>query len=156
MKDILDTIPTIELIHFYGPKILIATLCGAVVGIEREIKHKAVGIKTNIMICVGATLFAATSFLLFQLFPQLDPTRILSYIVSGVGFLGAGAIFRGGEKVKGLTTASLIWVQAAISIIIGAGGYSIALIVTAGLIAMILIVSKVEKRCFKLDNMGHD
>jgi putative Mg2+ transporter-C (MgtC) family protein len=156
MKDVLSVLSTIEILHFYMPKILMATVCGGLIGIEREIKHKAAGIKTNIMICVGATLFAATSFLLYNLFPTTDPTRIISYVVSGIGFLGGGVIFRGGEKVKGLTSAALIWVLSAIGIIIAAGGYVISVIITLGLLGMIVGVGKFESRYFNPDDMGHD
>jgi len=148
IQDVLNNISTVDLVSFYLPKIIIATICGGVVGIERELKHKVAGIKTNIIICVGSTLFAATAFLLYSLNPNIDPTRIISYIVSGIGFLGAGAIFRGVEKVQGLTSAALIWILAAIGILIASGGYTISFLITIGLVALILISSRVEKKLF--------
>lgn len=148
IQDVLNNIPTLDLVNFYLPKIVMATICGGAVGIEREMKHKVAGIKTNIMICVGSTLFAATAFLISQLNPSIDPSRIISYIVSGIGFLGAGAIFRGSEKIRGLTSAALIWILAAIGIMIAAGGYIVSLMITIGLIALIIASSHIEKKLF--------
>lgn len=152
--DLLNNISTLSLLHFFIPKILIATLCGGLVGIEREMKHKVAGMKTNIMICVGATLFAATAFLIASFSHGADPTRIASQIVTGIGFLGAGAIFRSSnDKIRGLTSAALIWCLGGIGIIIAAGGYLVSILVTLGLVAMIWFLSRVEQKWFK-DNVN--
>lgn len=156
MIDILESIDTIEILMFYMPKIIMATVCGGLVGIERERKHKAAGIKTNIMVCVGATIFAATAVLINNVLNQdVDPTRMIGQIVTGIGFLGAGAIFRDAEKVKGLTTAALIWILGAIGIMIALGGYLISFIMALGLVVLIFSVVRIEKRWFP-DNWSHD
>lgn len=103
----------------------VALTLGAFIGLERELSDKAAGLRTNILICVGSCLFAVLSRHLAQT-AGIDPTRISAQIVSGIGFLGAGAIMRDGEQVTGLTTAATIWVVAAIGVTVGYGLYSLA------------------------------
>lgn len=103
-------------------KVLIAVLVGGLIGMEREYHDKAAGFRTIIFICVGGTLFTIIS----QNFGgEHDPTRIAANIVSGVGFLGAGVILRDGGRVMGLTTASTIWLAAALGMGIGTGKYTL-------------------------------
>jgi putative Mg2+ transporter-C (MgtC) family protein len=109
--------------------LLTALALGAAIGLERELSDKAAGLRTNILICLGSCLFELLSRQL-ALDSHADPTRITSYIVSGIGFLGAGAIMREGEHVTGLTTAATIWVVAAIGVAAGARLYELALLVT--------------------------
>lgn len=142
---VLEVFSTIELLQFYGPKLLMATICGALVGFEREIKNKHAGLKTNITICVGATLFSSTSFLIASLSNEhTDMVRVMAQIVSGIGFLGAGSIIKDGNAVTGLTTASIIWLMGAIGVIVGSGGYLIAVLITLGFVLMTLGVSQLE------------
>ena len=101
-------------------KLLLAILVGGLIGAEREFRDKAAGFRTIILICVGATLFTIFST---KIGGADDPVRIAANIVSGIGFLGAGAILRGEERVVGLTTASTIWLTAALGIGIGGGHY---------------------------------
>jgi putative Mg2+ transporter-C (MgtC) family protein len=112
--------------------LLIAMSLGACIGIERELSDKAAGLRTNILICVGACLFTLTSVRLFDVRDAHIPAQILA----GVGFLGAGAIMRDGEHVTGLTTAATIWVVAAIGMTVGFKHYSIA--ASAALIVLIV------------------
>lgn len=149
MLDPLSQLSLLQLLHFYLPKIVVATICGGVVGLEREYKHKVVGIKTNILICVGATLFTSTSLLINSMTSAGDPGRMLAQLVSGIGFLGAGAIFKTHDKVVGLTTAAFIWVLGAVGAIVGAGGYSIAIILTAGLVFVTVALAMLERKLFK-------
>lgn len=114
-------------------KILIAVAAGGIVGIEREFRDKAAGFRTLIFICVGATLFTIFSV---KLAGDREPTRIVANIVSGVGFLGAGVILREGVRITGLTTASTIWLTAALGM--GIGGGEFALIGAA--LSIILVV----------------
>jgi putative Mg2+ transporter-C (MgtC) family protein len=104
-----------------GIQVLFALVLGGIVGYDREVKMKAAGFKTNIMICLGATLYTTISLLTLQESPMIDPNRVAAQIVSGIGFLGAGAIIQGKGSVTGLTTAATIWVVAAIGYTIGAG-----------------------------------
>ena len=105
-----------ELLDIY--KALISLVAGMILGFEREMKDKSAGLKTITVICLGSTLF---SILSYKIAGIGDPTRIASYIVSGIGFLGAGVIFKSGFTVYGLTTAGIIWMAAAIGMSIGFG-----------------------------------
>jgi putative Mg2+ transporter-C (MgtC) family protein len=104
-------------------KLLLALIVGGLIGAERELRDKAAGFRTIIFICVGATLFTMISIKLGS--PQ-EPTRIAANVVSGVGFLGAGAILRAQGRVIGLTTASTIWLAAALGMAIGGGSFALA------------------------------
>lgn len=123
-------------------KLLLAMLLGGAIGIEREIAGKSAGLRTNILICVGAALFTQLSIDIARIGftpdgrPYGDTTRITAQIVSGIGFLGAGAILHGGGSIVGLTTAATIWVVAAIGAAVGSGAYVDA----CGATALIMIV----------------
>ncbi|MGZ5135759.1 MAG: MgtC/SapB family protein, partial [Flavitalea sp.] len=105
-------------------KITIAFFLGGIIGIEREYLNKAAGLRTLILICIGSCLFTIFSILI-----GVDSRdRIASNIVTGIGFLGAGVIFKEDNRVKGLTTAASIWVTAAIGMGIGSGYYWAAFI----------------------------
>ncbi len=102
-------------------KLAAAFLCGGIVGLEREMTGKVAGLRTCILVCVGAAIFTLVSMEMAARFGG-DPTRIAAQIVTGVGFLGAGAILREfGRGVTGLTTAAIIWTMAAIGMMIGSG-----------------------------------
>jgi len=125
-------------------KLLLATLLGGAIGLERELAGKPAGLRTNILICVGAALFTQLSIDIAEVGftpdgrPYGDATRITAQIVSGIGFLGAGAILHGEGAIVGLTTAATIWVVAAVGTAVGAGAYVDALGATA-LIMLILV-----------------
>ncbi len=114
-------------------KLVVALIIGSIIGAEREYKSKAAGFRTVILITVGSTLFTMISNLIS------DDGRVASNILTGIGFLGAGAIFREGANVKGLTTATTIWISAAIGMAIGIGKYELA--VAALVIVMIVLLS---------------
>ena len=136
MKDIL-------LVHELT-KLLVALIFGAIIGAEREYKSKAAGFRTVILIMVGSTLFTIVS----QLIGGDD--RVASNIVTGIGFLGAGSIFREGVNVKGMTTATTIWIAAAIGMTIGLGKFSLAfgslVIVMLVLLSFTWIQRLIEKK----------
>jgi len=105
-----------------GIQVFSAIVLGGMVGYDREKKMKSAGLKTNIMICLGATLYTVISLLNVKGYPvPVDPNRVGAQIVSGIGFLGAGAIIQGRGAVMGMTTAATIWVVAAIGYTIGIG-----------------------------------
>ncbi len=110
-------------------KLALATVLGGAIGLEREIAGKPAGLRTNILICVGAALFMHLSIYVAEIgyspdgHPYGDTTRIAAQIVSGIGFLGAGAILHAHGAVVGLTTAATIWVVAAVGAAVGAGAY---------------------------------
>lgn len=114
-------------------RIIVAALLGAVLGFERELSDKPAGLRTHMLVTEGAALFMVASILLTQEFSggpnalSVDPTRIASTIVTGIGFLGGGAILQSRDRVKGITTAAAIWVAAAIGLLVGAGYYVVAI-----------------------------
>jgi putative Mg2+ transporter-C (MgtC) family protein len=114
-------------------RLVLAVVVGGLLGAEREYREKPAGFRTLIFICLGATLFTTLSRLLA---PSDDPVRIAANIVTGIGFLGAGAILREGNRVEGLTTAAAIWLTAALGMGLGGGQYALV----AGVTALTLIV----------------
>ena len=115
-----------------------AAALGGVIGIERELREREAGFRTHMLVSVGAALFTIVSAYAWTDFTfsqasgvTFDPTRIAAQIVTGIGFLGAGAIIRQGLSVRGLTTAATLWVVAAVGLACGAGYYSAAVITTA-------------------------
>jgi putative Mg2+ transporter-C (MgtC) family protein len=117
----------------------IAALCGAVIGLERELKRKPAGFRTNILICLGAAMYMAVGLLVFGETGQsaTDPTRIAAQVVTGIGFLGAGCIIQDRGRITGLTSAATIWVVAAIGIVAG-GGYPILAFMSTVLVTVTL------------------
>lgn len=105
-------------------KLLISALIGCMVGLEREIRRKPAGFRTLAIICLGSTIFTICSYKLG--FPD-NEDRIAANIITGVGFLGAGVIFRNGFSVSGITTAATIWIAAALGMLIGIGEYTLAI-----------------------------
>jgi putative Mg2+ transporter-C (MgtC) family protein len=130
-------------------KVLIATICGAIVGYERELKNKSAGLRTIILICVGSCLFTVASFVAAKY--TGDPTRILSTIVTGIGFLGGGVIMQHEDKLVGITTAAFIWVVSAIGILCGLGMVMPPIILTLGLVGMSTFLAKYERKIRKDD-----
>ncbi|MBI2676424.1 MAG: MgtC/SapB family protein [Candidatus Yanofskybacteria bacterium] len=104
-------------------RILLATAFGAAIGFERERSHKSAGLRTNALVAMGASLITVISLSAFSDNPLIDPTRIISNIIVGIGFIGGGAIIQQGQKIRGITTAATLWVVAAIGITIGMGFY---------------------------------
>lgn len=133
-------------------KLLLATLLGGAVGLERELAGKPAGLRTNILICVGAALFTQLSVDIARIgftpsgAPYGDTTRIAAQIVSGIGFLGAGAILHGQGSIVGLTTAATIWVVAAIGAAIGAGAYIDATGSTVVIMLVLVGLRPVERK----------
>lgn len=126
---------TNDYIYDNSVKLLVSLLLGAAIGAEREYKGRNIGFRTIILITLGSTLFTILSFTLGE---GNDPARIASNIVTGVGFLGAGAIFREGASVKGITTAAIIWISAAIGMACGIKQYEFATLVTAFVLFVLL------------------
>lgn len=105
-------------------RLALAAGLGGAIGLEREYRQKPAGLRTNMLIALGSALFSILSIELGA--SASSPDRIAAQVVSGIGFLGAGAILRSGENVHGLTTAATIWVNAAIGMAAGLGAYSVA------------------------------
>lgn len=131
-------------------RILLSAILGGLIGFERERRNQPAGLRTQMILAVGATLSMILSIDLAYQFapgsPAGDPARLAAQVVSGIGFLGAGAILHFGANVKGLTTATSLWTVAIIGLVVGAGHYLIA-IATGLLIVLILdVVSRLERR----------
>jgi len=128
-------------------KIFFSLFLGGLVGLEREIKHKPAGLRTNILICLGSTIIMIVSLNLSKIYGSIvDPSRIAAQAVTGIGFIGAGAIIRSRGSVHGLTTAATIWVIAGIGLAIGSGYYSPALISTLVVMIILNLGTRLEKR----------
>jgi putative Mg2+ transporter-C (MgtC) family protein len=113
-------------------RLSVAAALGAAVGIEREFRDQEAGIRTHLLVALGSALFTIVSAYGFHEFGgSVDPTRIAAQIVTGIGFLGAGAIIREGLSVRGLTTAGSLWIVAAVGMASGAGFWWAAVIATA-------------------------
>lgn len=135
-------------------RLVVAAALGGAIGLEREVRDQPAGFRTHILVALGACLFALISAFGFDAFlgadrpPQVrfDPSRIASQIVTGIGFLGAGAIIRYGMTVRGLTTAASLWVVAAIGLAVALGEYTAALVTTAVTLAALWGLRRVRPR----------
>ena len=119
-------------------RLALAAVLGGLIGVERELREREAGLRTHLLVALGSALFTIVGAYGFHAFldtsanvVRADPTRIAAQIVTGIGFLGAGAIIRQGLSVRGLTTAATLWVVAAVGLAAGAGYYSVAVITTA-------------------------
>ncbi len=131
-------------------RLILAAILGGVIGLEREISGKPAGLRTNLLICVGATLLTELSVAVSNLAAPgvrtADPARIAAQIVSGIGFLGAGTIIQARGSVVGLTTAATLWVVAAIGMAVGAQAYMEAVGTTILVIATLFLLGRLEAR----------
>ena len=140
-----------EIMDLY--KALLAVAAGVILGLERELKDKAAGLKTITVICLGSALFTILSYKVGV--NDNETTRIASYIVSGIGFIGAGVIFKDKLDVSGLTTAGIIWLAAAVGMAIGFGEFYLAgTFIVAAL--FIIFASKWINKVFKPRRQNRD
>ena len=130
-----------EMIYEQIIKLVLATVLGGLVGWERERSHKPAGLRTHMLLCIGAVLITIISISYFT----EDYARIVAGVVFGIGFIGAGAIIAQGNKgVHGLTTAATLWVSGAIGICVGIGWYVLAVAATI-LVMLVLFIGRLEK-----------
>lgn len=132
-------------------KLMLALLAGGLIGMNRERHKQPAGFRTHILICLGSTLLMILSIYIPQTyfdFKNGDPGRIAAQVVSGIGFLGAGAIIRLGSSIRGITTAASIWLISAIGLCIGAGLYTISAVTVAFALFTLVILEKVEHKWF--------
>jgi putative Mg2+ transporter-C (MgtC) family protein len=123
-------------------RLLLAAGLGAAIGLEREYRQKPAGLRTNILIAIGSCLFTILSLTLTAGAP--DQSRVAGQIVTGIGFLGGGAIMRYRDTVHGMTTAATIWVNAAIGIAAGTGQFALATIVTTLTLLVLVVLPPIE------------
>jgi len=122
-------------------QVSVAFIIGAVIGIEREFRSKPAGFRTMILICVGSCLYTILS----KESTGVSPDRIASNIVTGIGFIGAGVIFKEGISVNGLTTAALIWITAALGMAVGYHNYPIAIVVASMVVVALFVLEPVQR-----------
>jgi putative Mg2+ transporter-C (MgtC) family protein len=120
-----------------------ALLMGVAIGLERQARQNPAGLRTNALVCVGAALFVSLSVLMND---QDSPTRMVSYVVSGVGFLGGGISLRDGLNVKGIDTAATLWCSAAIGTLVGSGFVLHGLSATLTVLALNLVLRPLARR----------
>ena len=121
-------------------RLAISIIIGGVIGIERELEHKPAGLRTIILVCLGSTIF-----MLIGLELGTETGRIAAGVVTGVGFLGAGAIIRARGEVYGLTTAATIWLASGLGLAIGVGNYLLAIIASVFVLVVLRILGIVER-----------
>lgn len=135
-------------------RLLLSVLLGGLIGIERERKNHAAGLRTHILVCLGSCLIMVLSMYGFAAFAdepnvRLDPARLAAQVITGVGFLGAGTILFTGKAITGLTTAASVWVVMAIGLAVGAGFYMPAALTAAFVLLILWGLNIVEKRYVK-------
>jgi len=129
-------------------RILIAFVLSGLIGLERQICRHQAGLRTHILVCVGSCLIMLTSLHVFDIYKSvanMDPTRIAAGVITGIGFLGAGTIMRSPEGVKGLTTASSLWVVAALGLSIGCGFFKVSVVVNLRVLLVLLFLGGFER-----------
>ena len=127
-------------------RLSLSVLFGGAIGYVREIKRKAAGLRTHILVCMGSCVFTIVSIMIARESANADPSRIASCVVTGIGFIGAGAIFQSGGNVMGLTTAASIWMVAAIGLAVGAGFYETAIFATILSLIVIQLLQVIERK----------
>lgn len=126
-------------------RLSVALLAGLAIGFERQWHHKTAGLKTNMLVATGAAIFVLLSFIMKEEESTVDVTRIIAQVVTGVGFLGAGVIFREGANVHGLGSAATIWCSAAIGCVAATGLYMETLICTLMVIVVNSFLNPLDK-----------
>lgn len=135
-------------------RFLLATGCGAVIGYERSKKRHAAGLRTHIVVCIGASsVMLLNQYLLFYFNSNSDPARLGAQVISGIGFLGAGSIIiighQRGRRIKGLTTAAGLWATACMGLAVGSGFYEAAIIMCGFLFCVIVVLYRIDKKYLK-------
>jgi len=131
---------------------ILALIFGGLIGFQREKAERPAGLRTHALVCLGSTVFTLISYLGFSSLYDVDPSRIAAGIVTGIGFIGAGVIFRQGPLVRGVTTAASIWVVASVGMALGTKLYYLALLVTVLGFITLSILKYIEDKVIKLPN----
>lgn len=138
-------------------RLVLACVLGGIIGYERQSRRKSAGLRTNVLVCLGACLIMVLSQALYQNVEgktNADPARLAAQVVSGIGFLGAGAIMKEGLTVTGLTTAACLWVVAGVGLAVGSGFYSGALVTTALVFVTLGSLSRLDEWVDHEKNLG--
>lgn len=137
-------------------RMLLAVLIGGIIGTERDMKNRAAGMRTHMLVCMGAAIVMMTNEYIYMLYnqPNIDMTRMAAQVVSGIGFIGAGTILvTRDNRIKGLTTAAGLWAAAALGLAIGIGFYEIAIIGSILIIAVVTLMKPFKD--FVLNRTSH-
>ena len=141
-------------------RLTVAFVLSGLVGLEREWRRHEAGLRTHILVCLGSTLIMLTSLHVFDIYKSqgvVDPTRIAAGVITGIGFLGAGTIMRSQDHIRGLTTASTLWVVAALGLSIGCGFLKTAVFATFLVLLVLLFLRHFEFRMLKKgESHGHE
>ncbi|MDD5730744.1 MAG: MgtC/SapB family protein [Candidatus Omnitrophica bacterium] len=132
-------------------RLTLSVFLSGMIGLERQIHRRSAGLRTHILVSMGSCLIMLTSMYVFGIYKNitsLDPTRIAAGVITGIGFLGAGAIIREREGIKGLTTAASLWVVAALGMAVGCGFYVASLFTTALTLIVLLFLRRIENVIF--------
>jgi putative Mg2+ transporter-C (MgtC) family protein len=148
MSGFVTSVPAAS-VGYLAARAAVALILGAAVGLERQWRQRTAGLRTNALVALGAALFELFAVLLTGQ-PGVDPTRIAAYVVSGIGFLGAGVILRDGVSVRGINTAATIWCSAAVGVLAGAGYIPAAAIAAALILLAHLALRPIARRVDRL------
>ncbi|MDD5595333.1 MAG: MgtC/SapB family protein [Candidatus Omnitrophica bacterium] len=132
-------------------RLTLSVILSGLVGLERQLQRRNAGLRTHILVCLGSCLIMLTSLYVFDIYKHivaLDPARIAAGVITGIGFLGAGAIIRAQEGVKGLTTAASLWVVAGIGLAVGCGFYNAAVFTTFLVLVVLFFLRRIEEKVF--------
>lgn len=138
--------------HDFWVQVLLVFACSATIGLERQLSGKPAGVRTSVLVCVGTFVFVYLS----QTLPDADPSRVLGQVVSGIGFLGAGLILSKDGLLKGVTSAAVIWVLAAIGAAVALNRAGIATVLAGVTVITLTGVPLVEKAVLKLKSLARD
>jgi putative Mg2+ transporter-C (MgtC) family protein len=127
-------------------RIAVAALCGAIIGLERDLRRRPAGVRTSMFVCMGSALFTILSEEISRMVGDPSGTRIVSNLIPGIGFIGAGAIIREGGGIIGLTTAATIFMLAGIGMAVGAGLYDIGVFSAALVLFGLIVLAWLERR----------
>lgn len=133
-------------------RISLSFILSGLIGFEREVRRHEAGLRTHILVCLGSTLIMLTSLHVFDIYKtqgSVDPTRIAAGVITGIGFLGAGTIIRSQDHIRGLTTASTLWVVAALGLSVGCGFTVVSTYVTALVLLVLLFLRRLELEWLK-------
>lgn len=133
-------------------RLLLASFCGALIGLEREIHGRPAGFRTHLLVSLGSALFVIVSISFYRLYGNfsgsgmvgVDPGRVAAQVVTGIGFLGAGAIIRERASIRGLTTAACLWLAAAVGVACGVGLFALSIFVTLLALLSLIALKKIE------------
>ncbi|MCL2266279.1 MAG: MgtC/SapB family protein [Treponema sp.] len=137
-------------------RLCLAFAAGFIIGIERSSRRQVAGLRTHILICLGASCLMLLSIWIPQQMGGGDPGRIAAQVVAGMGFLGAGAIIKLGNNIRGLTTAASLWLTAAVGLTIGAGMFIAAGVVVVLALITLIFIHYLERKIFPEDNWKKD